>query len=201
MRLVSVPMLRMERMCRKPISPVAVTCVPPHSSFEMSSTATTRTIAPYFSPKNANAPVLRASSMGMTSVRTGTVGRDEPQYLLFQGPAVVVAKAAAKAEVEMELVGHDLGTLLLDGRVDRAQSRLKKMGRRMCPRDRRPPLRVHVSTCGVSRGDGTFEQNAFVDDQPFHGSLRVRDLEARSLCRDEPRVADLAALLTVERGR
>src|SRR5439155_986018 len=60
-----------ERITNGPISAVERTCVPPQSSREKPSISTTRTSAPYFSPKSIIAPSLRASAIGVTNVRTG----------------------------------------------------------------------------------------------------------------------------------
>ena len=56
---------------KRPMSPVARTWVPPHSSWLTSPTVTTRTLSPYFSPKSAMAPPAMASSVLFTSVATG----------------------------------------------------------------------------------------------------------------------------------
>ena len=58
-----------------PISAVERTCVPPQSSRENPSISTTRTSSPYFSPKSAIAPRRRASSIGVTNVRTGIASK------------------------------------------------------------------------------------------------------------------------------
>jgi hypothetical protein len=55
----------------RPISPVRPRCVPPHSSVEKSPILITRTRSPYFSPKSAIAPVLRASSRFISFGTTG----------------------------------------------------------------------------------------------------------------------------------
>ena len=49
----------------RPISPVRVTCVPPHSSRELP-ISSTRTSSPYFSPNNIMAPVFCADSISIT---------------------------------------------------------------------------------------------------------------------------------------
>ncbi len=58
---------------KTPISAVACTCVPPHSSRDQSPapTSTIRTTSPYFSPNSAIAPSARASSSVVVSARTG----------------------------------------------------------------------------------------------------------------------------------
>ena len=63
------------RITNGPISAVERTCVPPHSSVEKPSISTTRTSSPYFSPKSIIAPSLRASSIGVTNVRTGIASK------------------------------------------------------------------------------------------------------------------------------
>ncbi len=60
-----------ERILKAPISPVFFTWVPPQSSTDQSPAFTTRTTAPYFSPKRAMAPVFWASSMDISVTETG----------------------------------------------------------------------------------------------------------------------------------
>ena len=60
-----------ERITNGPISAVERTCVPPQSSREKPSISTTRTMSPYFSPNSIIAPSLRASSIGVSKMRTG----------------------------------------------------------------------------------------------------------------------------------
>ena len=56
----------------RPACAVLVRWVPPQNSVEKSGTVTTLTIFPYFSPNKAIAPRFWASSMGSSSVTTGT---------------------------------------------------------------------------------------------------------------------------------
>ena len=60
-------------MMNGPMSPVARTCVPPHSSMLKPGIDTTRTRSPYFSPNSAIAPAAIASSVERTSVCTGVL--------------------------------------------------------------------------------------------------------------------------------
>ena len=60
-------------MTKQPMSPVALTCVPPHSSMLKPGTLTTRTLSPYFSPNSAIAPAAIASCVERTSVVTGVL--------------------------------------------------------------------------------------------------------------------------------
>ena len=46
-----------------PMSPVARTWVPPHSSVECGPASSTRTMSPYLSPKKAMAPSCSAKSL------------------------------------------------------------------------------------------------------------------------------------------
>ena len=59
------------------MSPVARTCVPPHSSVlnAPSPIETTRTLSPYFSPNSAIAPPAIASCVLRTLVLTGSFFR------------------------------------------------------------------------------------------------------------------------------
>ncbi len=51
-----------------PMSPVALTCVPPHSSID-GPASSTRTMSPYLSPKNEIAPIASASSLVVSKIR------------------------------------------------------------------------------------------------------------------------------------
>ena len=62
-------------MTKRPMSPVARTCVPPHSSTLKPGIDTTRTRSPYFSPNSAIAPAAIASCVFFTSVCTGVFRR------------------------------------------------------------------------------------------------------------------------------
>src|SRR5499433_328514 len=75
-----------------PISPVRLTCVPPHNSTDQpmvlpppSPMATTRTSSPYFSPNSARAPdafdLLGRHRLGMGEVEAQPVGRDQRALL------------------------------------------------------------------------------------------------------------------------
>ncbi len=55
-----------------PMFPVFGTCVPPHSS-TLDAYLTTRTLSPYFSPNRAIAPILRASSIGISRCSSSNV--------------------------------------------------------------------------------------------------------------------------------
>ena len=57
-----------ETMRKRPISPVAPTWHPPHSSLEKSPNFTTRTVLPYFSPKRAMAPDFFAVSISVSKI-------------------------------------------------------------------------------------------------------------------------------------
>ncbi len=55
-----------------PICPSESTCVPPQNSSDVGPACTTRTDAPYLSPKNAMAPIFSASSREVSVVSTPT---------------------------------------------------------------------------------------------------------------------------------
>ena len=63
---------------KSPISEVADTCVPPHSSRETPSISTIRTRSPYFSPNSAIAPRRSASSRVVSIARTGWFEATQP---------------------------------------------------------------------------------------------------------------------------
>ena len=71
MRRTPAEMLPSYTILQTPMSPVRLTCVPPHNSRLNPGTETTRTFSPYFSPNSAMAPVAMASSSAMTRVSTG----------------------------------------------------------------------------------------------------------------------------------
>ena len=62
MRRRFAPTLVSEVILTKPISLVAETWVPPHSSCEKPSMSSTRTNSPYFSPNSAMTPASRADA-------------------------------------------------------------------------------------------------------------------------------------------
>ena len=76
MRRAPAPTELSERIANGPISAVERTCVPPQSSFDQPSMSTTRTTSPYFSPNSIIAPSVRASSSGVSKIRTGSVRED-----------------------------------------------------------------------------------------------------------------------------
>ena len=64
------------RILKSPKRAVLSMWVPPQNSLEKpSSTETTRTTSPYFSPNRAMAPLCLASSMGISTMETGTALR------------------------------------------------------------------------------------------------------------------------------
>ena len=71
MRRVLAPTEVLAVILQRPICEVDDTCVPPHSSRLKSSISSTRTNSPYFSSKNARAPISAAYSRVVTKGRTG----------------------------------------------------------------------------------------------------------------------------------
>ena len=72
MRRVFEPMDPSESRVIGPIWPSESTCVPPQNSSELGPACTTRTDAPYLSPKKAMAPICSASSREVSVVSTAT---------------------------------------------------------------------------------------------------------------------------------
>ena len=96
-----------------PMSPVARTCVPPHSSIELPASRT-RTMSPYLSPKNAIAPIAIASSLVVSNARSRRVGQRLAVGDLFDLGDLVVGDRGVVAEVEPQPVGADERAGLLD---------------------------------------------------------------------------------------
>ena len=103
-----------ETIANRPMSPVARTCVPPHSSTLKPGIETTRTWSPYFSPKSAIAPAAIASCVFFTSVWTARIAQD-----LFVDDALdleqlLASHGADVHEVEAQPVGRNQRARLLD---------------------------------------------------------------------------------------
>ena len=97
---------------KSPSSPVAATCVPPHSSRETSSTSTIRTQSPYFSPNRAIAPRRSASSRVVSIARTGWLAVTQSDTRALDRGQLLVGQALAVGEVEAQLVRSHVGARL-----------------------------------------------------------------------------------------
>ena len=114
------------------MSPVARTCVPPHSSMLKPGTLTTRTLSPYFSPNSAIAPAAIASCVDRTSVCDRRVAAD----LLVDDPLDAIELVARDRlevhEVEPQAIGRDERSGLLHVRAEHlAQRRVQQVRRRV----------------------------------------------------------------------
>ena len=99
------------------MSPVARTCVPPHSSTLKPGTDTTRTRSPYFSPNSAMAPAAMASSVDRTSVWTARVSHDLFVDDGFDLVDLIAGHRREVDEVEPQPLGRDERARLLDVRA------------------------------------------------------------------------------------
>ena len=157
-------------MAKRPMSPVARTCVPPHSSRLKPGIDTTRTRSPYFSPNSAMAPAAIASCVAFTSV----THRRVPQHLLVDD--VLDLDAAARGvsgaevdEVEAQSIGRHQRARLLDVRAEHlAQRGVQQMRRRVIA-----PRRV-----AHGRGDVGRDEVALAAAYPCVTSHRVQSRPA-----------------------
>ena len=182
------------------MSPVRCTCVPPHSSVENSPIPITRTSSPYFSPNNAMAPALMASSYfirrGFHRAVAANLRVDQPLHLadLLGGEWLVVR------EVEARLPGIDQRALLLHVAAQHlAQRRVHQVrGGVVVGRSRRATRR---STCALTMSltvSRPVLQHTVVAEHLGLDLLRVLHFE-HSVAGDQlSRVANLAARLGVE---
>ena len=89
-----------------PISPVACTCVPPHSS-RLGPASRTRTTSPYLSPKKAMAPMAWASAIGDLHDAGGVVDEDLVVGEGLDAGDLLGGDGRVVAEVEPQAVGVD----------------------------------------------------------------------------------------------
>ena len=114
------------------MSPVALTCVPPHSSRLKPGTLTTRTLSPYFSPNSAIAPgldrFLRRAHLGRHRRVAVDLRVDDPLDAVD-----LLARHRLKVhEVEAQPIGRDQRSRLLHVRAEHlAQRRVQQMRRRV----------------------------------------------------------------------
>ena len=93
-----------EAILKIPISAVLATWVPPQSSRETSSTSTTRTHSPYFSPNSAIAPSCSASARSMLDPAHRAARLDPLVDPVLDVANLLGAERLAVGEVEAQLV-------------------------------------------------------------------------------------------------
>ena len=130
-------------MVMRPMSPVRLTWVPPHSSIEKVllpsalPMETTRTSSPYFSPKSARAPDSMASSTAMSLVTTGSFWSSTALAMSSTALELPVVDGLGVAEVEAQAVGRHERALLGDVIAEHlAQSLVQEVRRGMVGRAR-----------------------------------------------------------------
>ena len=187
------------RIANGPISAVERTCVPPQSSTDQPPMSTTRTTSPYFSPKSIIAPSLRASSIGVSKMRTGRFAK----MLLVHAPldlgALLGAERLRMREVEAQLVGaHRRAGLLARGRrAPRAGTRAARAS--PCGS---PSSGSARSTATTARTRSPAAKPVALEEQHLVllEAVRLAQRRARAVVLlDEAGVGDLAAARRIER--
>ena len=182
-----------------PISAVEPTCVPPQSSIDQPSMSTTRTMSPYFSVKSICAPSLRASSIGVSKIRTGRFANTRSFTRRSISVALVGAQRLRMREVEAQLVGPHGRARLLDMVAEHLAQALVEHMRRRVVRHRR--------VADAPRDDSLHAialREAFAAEDELLVGLepqRLHELGARAavLLLEVARVGDLAAARGIER--
>ena len=174
--------------------------VPPQSSRETSSTSTTRTHSPYFSPNRAIAPSFSASARDIWSALTGWLSLIHSLTRSSTSRDLVRGEARAVGEVEAELVGADRRAGLANvGAEPLPQGRVKQVGRGVVAHRRE---RATWSTSASTRvpGSSPLESGVELERLVLPDPVDVGDRCLAALPADEPGVGDLAAALRVERA-
>ena len=172
--------------------------MPPQSSREKPGISTTRTSSPYFSPKSIIAPRLRASSIGVTNVRTGRFSKTFSLTICSTRPRSSARQRLTVREVEAQLVGLDRRARLLDVVSEHVtKSLVEQVGRGVVRHRRKANLPGDDGADTVALGEALAaeEQHLVVADPVGLLELGAR---ARLVVLDETGVADLAAALRVE---
>ena len=186
-------------MRNKPIWPVLVTCVPPHSSLLKSPMLTMRTTSGYFSPNSIIAPAVRASAIGRCFQLTGSAARTRVVHFVFDFRERLLIDRGGIGEIEPEPIVVDFRALLL-GVL--AQELLQGVVQNM-----RGGVRAANSRAAVGIDFGgharpsfkhAFAQMAAVQHEAFF-AVRVDDFESQARADDFAGVADLAARFAVKR--
>ena len=180
-----------------PTSAVLATWVPPQSSRETSSTSTTRTHSPYFSPNSAIAPSRSASARSMFSQRTGRLALIHSLTRSSIARSSSGAERLAVGEVEAQLVGPDGGAGLAHvGAEPLAQRRVQEVGRGVVAHRRVARLAVDL---GLDRAPG-FGSPRRLDLQRLvlADPVDVEDPRLAAVPAQHAGVGDLAAALGVE---
>ena len=200
MRRTPAATLPSETIRNGPISPVARTCVPPHSSCENPGISTTRTTSPYFSPKSAMAPsstaVLIRLDLGChRDVARDLVVDDRGDVLQLVG-----SHPFERGEIEAQPVGrHQRPGLLRLFAEHRPQRAVQEMGRRVIAANRRPPFGVDLGPRRLARSHEPFGDDAAVNVDVRSWLEGIVDVDQPGVGADPAGVPDLAARLAVER--
>ena len=184
------------------MSPVRATCVPPQNSFD-SPIVTTRTVSPYFSPKNAIAPACLASAIGSTAVSVAALRADARVDQVLDALRFSSSVSGAKCEKSKRrrsgATSEPFWVTCVAEHV--AQRPVQQVRRRVvargCRRAARRRPRGRPCRRRAARPSATSPRWTHSVDT---GRLQSRDDHLRALADAERAgVADLAALLAVER--
>ena len=177
--------------------------MPPQSSREKPSISTTRTSSPYFSPNSIVAPSFRASSIGVTNVRTGIASKTFSLTIRSTRSRSSGVSALRVREVEAQLVGPHRRPGLLHVVAEHLAQRGVQQVRRRVVRHRREALATSCTTASTRVPAVRSAMAAELDDEHLVVAEleHVDDLEPRLLAVDHEvaRVAHLTAARGVER--
>ena len=117
-------------------------------------------------------------------------------------PVLLGRDRAGEIEIETEPVGrHEAALLVRLLAKDVLEGAMEQMGRAVVAHDRLAALGVDLRTDLAAHPQRTLDEATVVGDQARHRALGIGDLESPLVVADQPRIADLAARLRVERRR
>ena len=170
----------------RPMSPVRLTCVPPHNSTDQpmvlpppSPMATTRTSSPYFSPNSARAPEAMASSTAMIRVVTGEFCSTMSLAMSSTFSSSAGGDRFRMGKIEAQTVGRDQRAFLRHVIAEHLAQRLvQKMRGGVILPDRATPAVIDFQ---IERRAGS--QRALLDGAEMHvkiagALLRIGDVQS-----------------------
>ena len=189
-----------EAIAKMPISAVLGTWVPPQSSRETSSTSTTRTQSPYFSPNSAIAPSRSASMRDISRARTKWLSLIQSLTRSPTSRSSSLRQRRAVGEVEAQLVRPHRGAGLAHvGAEPLPESRVQEVRRGVVAhrREARDVVDLRLDAlAGLEAVARAVELDRLVVADP----VDVGDPGAAAVPAHLAGVGDLAAALGVERA-
>ena len=189
-----------EAIANSPMSPVARTWVPPHSSVLKPGTDTTRTLSPYFSPKSAMAPAAIASSVAFTSVVTVVFFRIRALTIasISSHCSRVTALKCTKSNRSRSGATRDPACLTCAAQ-HLAQRGVEQVGRGVIAPGRVPRLAADLGGDEAPRAQRALDHLHGVCARPLPGAHHTRHPRRASRRGNRPDVRHLAARFEVER--